>query len=295
MTPYSALLSDPSGLVSLLRVADIEDLQVLTDYITDSGEGRLSLDSEVCRRLTNARTSGTYTVEDRELVAKEVLLFGGNSIANLYRGLMKSGGLGKIVGSVLPAVEQTPDYPSVVKDVAKQLGAASGNTTDVQELEAAILLKIFKKALDRMPEEEKARVLSELGIGSLSPLYQPFIAGATAYLATRAATTASLSVASLVAGTLSAQMLGRGIMAVPAYLGVRPLAALAGPVGWAVGGLWTLAGLSSPAYRVTVPCVVQLAYMRQKYLLEASVRSCPSCSEPNMRTSKFCSACGQML
>jgi uncharacterized protein YaaW (UPF0174 family) len=36
------------------------------------------------------------------------------------------------------------------------------------------------------------------------------------------------------------------------------------PVGWVVTGLWTLADLASPAYRVTVSCVVQIGYMRPK-------------------------------
>lgn len=295
MTPYSALLSEPNGLQSLVRVAEADDLHVVTDYITDSGEGRLSLDSDICKRLVQRRKVGDYADEDRDLIAKEVLLFGGNSVANLYRGLVKGSTLGQILGSVLPAVDQTPEYAAVVKDVAKQVGASAGDVSDVQAMEADILLRIFKKALDKMTEAEKKKVLDELGIVSIAQLSKPFIAGTTAFMATRAAATASLSVASVVASTISSQMLGRSLMAVPAYLGVRPMAALAGPVGLAVGALWTLAGLSSPAYRVTVPCVVQLAYMRQKYLFEASIVKCGNCSETNSRASKFCSSCGHVI
>jgi uncharacterized protein YaaW (UPF0174 family) len=59
-------------------------------------------------------------------------------------------------------------------------------------------------------------------------------------------------------------LLGRGLAIGATAVIARPIAVLAGPIGWAVTGAWALADMASPAYRVTVPCVVQIAYMRKK-------------------------------
>lgn len=37
-----------------------------------------------------------------------------------------------------------------------------------------------------------------------------------------------------------------------------------GPIGWAITGLWTAISLAGPAYRITIPCVCHVAYLRQK-------------------------------
>jgi len=45
---------------------------------------------------------------------------------------------------------------------------------------------------------------------------------------------------------------------------MRVIGTFAGPVGWAVTGLWTLVSAAGPAFRVTVPCVCHIAFLRQK-------------------------------
>ena len=37
-----------------------------------------------------------------------------------------------------------------------------------------------------------------------------------------------------------------------------------GPVGFVVAGIWTTIDLAGPAYRVTVPVVLQVAFLRQR-------------------------------
>ena len=43
---------------------------------------------------------------------------------------------------------------------------------------------------------------------------------------------------------------------------------LAGPVGWALTGAWTLTDVAGPAYRVTIPAVIQIALLRKTYQAE---------------------------
>ncbi|MFT1608869.1 DUF3944 domain-containing protein, partial [Enterobacter hormaechei subsp. steigerwaltii] len=46
----------------------------------------------------------------------------------------------------------------------------------------------------------------------------------------------------------------------------RTMGAFAGPVGWVLSSLWLLIDLAGPAYRVTLPSCIFIAYMRQKHL-----------------------------
>ena len=86
----------------------------------------------------------------------------------------------------------------------------------------------------------------------------------------------SYKLAAVVANAVAKALLGRGL-AFGATAGMmRTISVFAGPIGWAITAIWTAFDLGSPAYRVTVPCVIQIAYMRQK----AAYRSCPTCKAP---------------
>ena len=41
---------------------------------------------------------------------------------------------------------------------------------------------------------------------------------------------------------------------------------LTGPIGWVITGLWTAIDIAGPAYRVTIPAVIEIVVLRQKYL-----------------------------
>ncbi len=45
----------------------------------------------------------------------------------------------------------------------------------------------------------------------------------------------------------------------------RILSILAGPIGLTITALWTVWDIAGAAYRVTVPAVIQVAFLRQTY------------------------------
>ena len=47
---------------------------------------------------------------------------------------------------------------------------------------------------------------------------------------------------------------------------MRRISAFAGPVGWAITAAWTAYDVAGPAYRVTIPAVIQVAFLRQQYI-----------------------------
>ena len=61
-------------------------------------------------------------------------------------------------------------------------------------------------------------------------------------------------------------LIGRGLSFAGNALLTRTMSILAGPIGWAITGVWTAVDIASPAYRVTVPAVIQVAFLRRKYL-----------------------------
>lgn len=232
------------SLSNVLKNADVEDLDVLTDYITDKGEGRLALDGDVCKRLISCKQTGHYTQADRELMEKEIRAFGGNSIANLFRG------------------GEGIKYGELVSDVGTHLKVNFAKKAPAESIEVAILQKIFTDSVARMSEVERKQVLAELNIGELSGLGPAQLA--TAIGASRLAGFATYRMAVIVANGISKALLGKGLT-LAANAGLTRVIALAtGPIGWVITGLWTIADLASPAYRVTVPCVIQVAYMRLK-------------------------------
>lgn len=57
-------------------------------------------------------------------------------------------------------------------------------------------------------------------------------------------------------------LIGRGLPLVGNVILVRIANILTGPIGWVITGLWTAIDIAGPAYRVTIPAVIQIAYLR---------------------------------
>jgi len=67
-------------------------------------------------------------------------------------------------------------------------------------------------------------------------------------------------------------LIGRGMMMIGVGIISRGLGILFGPLGWLFLTGWTTWDILGPAYRVTIPAVIQVAYMRVKYLSESNTK-----------------------
>lgn len=263
-------MENQTDLYTLLAQAEPADLGVLVDYITDNGAGRFTLKDDVCARLSRCRHDGRYNKSDRKLIATEIRLFGGNTFVNLFRG------------------EGIP-YRDMLEDVASHLKVQFRKHDAIATIEYGVLQKIFSHAWEKMTEGERTDVLDHLNMSNVTGTGPA--ATAAALLGIRAGGFAAYGLSAIVANSVASTLIGRGIpLAANAAL-ARTFGALLGPIGWVVTGLWSIADLASPAYRVTVPCVIQIAYIRQKALS----RFCPSCHAPNGTDAKFCGQCGAAM
>jgi uncharacterized protein YaaW (UPF0174 family) len=256
---------------NLLASADVEDINVLVDYLTDSGEGRLSLDSNVCKRLVQCKEANIYSIGDREIIAKEIRLFGGNSLFNLLR---KDG---------VP-------YEEIVQDVASHQKVNFNSSDSVEIIEREILAKILSCALQEMSEKERKAIFDDLGISNYS-LGGP-AATAAIIAAAKMGGFATYKLATIVANAIARALLGKGLAFGATAPLMQSISVLIGPVGWVATALWTAYDLASPAYRVTVPCIVQLAYIRHKSILKKSTKACRKCNKLKPVDASFCPHCG---
>lgn len=271
--------TSPATLADILRDADVGDLDVLVDYVTDSGKGRMALDKDVCAILVTAKSNQSYGLNERALIERELRQFGGNTVANLVRNMR--GLLGGFTSS--PAHDASRDsvaavpYGEIVRDVAEHLKVKVDKYAGTPEVEDGILKSLLVASFERMSSEERETVLNDLGIADAASLVQRGAAAVGAGVTAAALSTVMAYHLSRSVAAASVQaLLGRGLAMGATSIVARPIAVLAGPIGWAVTGAWALADMASPAYRVTVPCVVQVAYMRKKAQMNARHSEAPA-------------------
>ena len=261
-----SLIHDPD-LNDVLSDAELDDLAVLIDHITDKGEGRITLPSSTCAMLLAARKRRTVDAAQRALIAEELSRFGGNSLMNLFRG---GGGV---------------SYREIARDVADHLKAVSDGSDTAAAYEIAILQKLAEQSLSKMSETEKVAFFDQFGMRYAAGSGAAASAGLLAGIA--ASSSSGFQLSALIANGVVTALLGRGVTV--GFGSIAGGAALAGPVAIALSVIWGLYGLTSPAYRVTVPCVIHLAYMRRK---RAFAHACRQCGALPVAGARFCSGCG---
>lgn len=263
----TSLITD-IDLADLIDNAEFEDIAVLIDYVTDQGKGRVSLAADTLSTLVTSKDAGYVSPQSRALLVEVIKRYGGHTIMNFFRG-----------GQGVP-------YREIVRDVASHMGVKTNKDEACESMEATIIMVVLKKAFEDMTEEQRDEMFKEFG-----GVYKTG-AGPAAFAVLQGLIKASgfraFKMTLIVVNALSKAILGRGLTLAGNAALMRALGAFAGPIGWAVTAVWTIFDLGSPAYRVTVPCVLHIAYMRQK----AALRSCPNCATPASPNANFCGKCG---
>ncbi len=209
-----------------------------------------------------------------DLIAADFREFGGNSMVNPFRG-------------------EGPKYREIVCDVADKVKAPYSSDYEVARIEDAIVEKVLKQAIEKMSEEELSELIEEMGRENSEALkaVQGPAAAAAIIAVFRAGGFKSYQITLIVVNAIWKVLFGHGLKlagnaALAKYLGI-----LAGPIGWAITGIWTALDVAGPAYRVTIPGVLYVAMLRKKYMTP----TCPHCKNMISPDAKFCSECGKPL
>lgn len=252
-----------SNLNPVLERASNEELEVLCDIIR-------ARDTEDLTSHPDYIAHNPDHSQYNHVIANEIREFGGNTFRNMWRG----GG---------------PAYFEVLCDVADKLDAPYNRKQDVVTIETSILSTVLTKALDNMTEEERQDLFAEIGKVNLS-ITGPISAAAVQILL-RAGGFASYKLMLIVANGLVSSVLGRGLPFVVNTALTRTLGVALGPIGWIATGLWTVISLGDPAYKITIPSVVYVAWLRQCQM----ATNCPKCEAMVHMGAAFCPECGTDL
>lgn len=239
---------------------------------------------EVLVAILKKKLSETLSIEDRykehypdhqkytDLIAKEIRDFGGNSIANVFRG-------------------EGPPYREIVCDVAKALKAHVDRRSDIDQIEAAILATILSKAFEKMSEENREALLREVGRSNRSALAGGSVAAFLAIF--NAGGFASYKLMLIVVNAVVSGAIGRGLPLVANAALARVMGIATGPVGWALTTLITLVQIAGPSYKVTIPSVAYVAMLRRTQ--DQLVCTNTKCGAPVDGGYRFCPECGQEI
>ena len=219
-----------------------DDLKQLCDILTFDNKGRYRL----TERLSNSDAYiQNYPENMAGMVAEiadELLKFGTNSVVTFCH-------------------DGRPDsYEDVVRRVCKRMGVDVDRNDDAIRMERLLLENVCEKAFYNMTEEELREFAREIGVKGKDISKQALIASLLLILRRYPHIFANCirKIVTHVVGMLGS----RAAAVVGGRVVSRVLGVATGPVGWIAMTAWTIWDLASPAYRVIVPAVLQIAIMR---------------------------------
>jgi uncharacterized protein YaaW (UPF0174 family) len=239
--------------LEFLSGTDNNDLRVLIDYLTRDKEGNARLAESLTYTDEYKKNYPDNLCRMADSIGDELRRFGSNSFATIFRG-------------------EGVEYKEVLTDVCRKLKVNFNKKSQVNVIEINLLQKILETSLENMSDSDLESAVKEMNPNYFKEAmkYSKESMIVAIQIAIKQGGFASYKMAVIVANATAKALLGRGLsFAANAGL-TRWMSIFAGPVGWAITALWTAIDIAGPAYRVTIPAVIQVAYMRtkQKYLLE---------------------------
>ena len=226
-----------------LQQAKNEDLKTLVDILTHDTDGEV----RIAEQLTNTNAY-LYCYPHRlnmmwKEIAGELQRFGGNTIANLCR-------------------KEGVQYREILQDVCRKLEVYFCGYESTEEIEQHLLEKVCMDHVDSMSEEELQKMMQELNIPTKNP--RKYMIVAALQMTIRRGGVLFTRIVAYITRMVSRMLIGRGTLLIGSNVLSKTLGTLAGPLGWVITAGWTVYDLSSPAYRVTIPGVIQVACMRMQ-------------------------------
>ncbi|WP_439252937.1 DUF3944 domain-containing protein [Pseudomonas monteilii] len=230
--------------LAFLQYCREDDIRNLATYLMFDKDGEKRRASEIANEPAFLALRGQPDQWRRcwQLVAGELQHFGGDSIINLFR-------------------RQGVLYKEILCDVCDKTDVKYDGKASAYAIENQLIERLVEKCWEQMSDEQRRKAADEMNMtGALGAI--PLVAIVNAI---RAGGLGSLQWSSWLAKSASAYFtssLSATLGGAAALVGGRAVAAIAGPLA-AIAV--TIPLLSGTAYRVTIPAVIQIAFMRRQY------------------------------
>lgn len=216
-----------------------DDLKVLADYLTTDKDGKQRLSADLPR-------SKAYKVcfPDKlnviwDDIVNEFQMYGGNTVANIFRGY-------------------GVPYRDILEGACKVMKVDFDEDETIELIEEALLNNCMDNSIKNMNAEQLKTLAEMMNIATDGHTKEAMIAALQ--IAVHGGDFTSYINAVMVANAVCKSLLGKGLGISGNSILTKYMSIFEGPVGQALSVIDTVA----PAYRITIPCCVQIAYMRIK-------------------------------
>ena len=224
-----------------LSSCENEDLRVLCDILTHDRLGNI----RITEQLTATDEYNRNYPEDMLFlvpqISNELLKYGSNTLATFWHN-------------------EPDSYETVLRRVCKQMDVRTMEQDSVTKMERNLLTTLCQDTLNKMSERELRLLANENGIPDKTLTRQALTAALL--MAIRTSRAVLTRIAARIIQYIVEIITVRGVATAGIETATRAVGGALGPIGWIALGAWTVYDITSPAYRVCVPAVLQVAYMR---------------------------------
>lgn len=222
------------------------DLQDLFECLIKDKDGDYRL-TEMLTTLDSYKQNYPHHSKYWKELADELQSFGGNTFVNFFRR-----------GGVL--------YKEVLTDVCEKLNVNFNKNSSTELIERYMFQKLFSDVVENMDEADRKQLYDSISRSTADSIldYKPQALNSIAMVAFKAGGFASYKIAVIVANFVWKLIFGKGLSFVANQTLTKALSLWSGPIGWVITGAWTALDIAGPAYRVTIPAVIQVALLRMK-------------------------------
>lgn len=235
----------PDDDLAFLQYCSEEDIRHLAEFIIYDKDGKERIVSEIKIAPSFKSLNGQPDQwrKSWKLVAGELQHFGGDTLVNLLR-------------------RKGVSYREILTDVCDKIKIKYDKKSSAYDIENLLIERLVEISWEKMSDSEKQEALKTFNIGGLTgPSWQMILE------MIRGKGAGSLKWSSWLAESarfafMPASLANIGVGAAAGFVAQRGAATLAGPLAALA---LTVPLLTGTAYRVTIPAVIQIAYMRRKY------------------------------
>lgn len=231
---------------------ELEFLQYMDDKSLDSLVETLIKDKDGELRLTESITSNDLYKKFApqhskywELIAEELQSFGGNTFANVFRG----GGI---------------QYREILCEVCDKMKVNYNKNSTVINIEQNLFMKILEDSMKNMSAEELKSIVEDLNLKTQTYTSQAVMAAIQVSI--KKSGFFAYKMSAIIVNAVLKALFGRGLSFAGTGIMMRTISTFAGPIGWAITAVWTAFDVAGPAFRVTIPAVIQVAFLRQQHI-----------------------------